>query len=88
MNTMERVKEFADALRSAGASEGTLVTPGGGTLTLKLGPVATSGPPVPATQHDELLCKCGHSLATEHTDAGCLQGCAVGFCLDEPDTVE
>ena len=81
------IEQMAASMRACGVLEAT-VTNHEGTISLKLGPVSSSGPPVPATTHDELLCKCGHSLATDHTDAGCLHGCAVAFCLNEADKVE
>ena len=32
------------------------------------------------------LCDCGHDLDTEHTDAGCLHGCADELCSPQDDT--
>jgi hypothetical protein len=31
------------------------------------------------------LCACGHDLDTEHTDAGCLHGCADELCSPRDD---
>lgn len=30
------------------------------------------------------LCACGHDLAIEHSETGCLRGCGVDSCLREP----
>ena len=29
----------------------------------------------------EGLCKCGHDLASEHSESGCLRGCALEACV-------
>jgi hypothetical protein len=33
------------------------------------------------------VCKCGHSWATEHVDAGCLHGCSHALCGGEEPNV-
>jgi hypothetical protein len=33
---------------------------------------------------DDGQCKCGHDLATEHSEAGCLRGCDLRVCVPEP----
>lgn len=49
---------------------------------------ASPGKPVPTGADPEepkdLMCPCSHSLETEHNAAGCLLGCSVEKCLEQP----
>jgi len=43
-------------------------------------PAAVREPPEPAEPERPQTCKCGHLLAAEHTEAGCVHGCALELC--------
>lgn len=56
-------------------------------------PVEPQGPATPMPTVKDLLvgvqgelCGCGHDLDTEHTEAGCLHGCADELCSPQDDT--
>ena len=52
-------------------------------LELELAPQAFAGGPttLEATP-DAAVCRCGHPLETEHTEAGCLRGCPLEKCIE------
>ena len=58
-------------------------------LEIELHDSAFAPPPAPPvsekalTRDDKLICRCGHSLETEHNDAGCLYGCGIDLCRSE-----
>lgn len=54
-----------------------------GDITIEMHPSAfTQTPTSPPTEHpDADICKCGHSIAIEHNEAGCLKGCALDQCV-------
>ena len=42
-------------------------------------PLATAAEPMRI--EPEGLCKCGHDMASEHSESGCLRGCALEACI-------
>jgi len=59
----------------------------------EVAPAAAQTQTIPAPTIKEMLvgvqgelCGCGHDLDTEHTDAGCLHGCAGELCSPQDDT--
>lgn len=43
-----------------------------------------SGPVAPATSpFPDDACHCGHSMAVEHSEGGCLFGCSLAVCTDD-----
>lgn len=53
-------------------------------IEIELHPSAFTAPATaaePMRIEPEGLCKCGHDMASEHSESGCLRGCAFEACI-------